>query len=323
MTSNGENRRLDHFRWKAAQLVCAPLPPIIAQRVRSWIFPWSTACRLACDFERRSITGSMFSSNTADFHGYPFSVHGYYEWRNLAIAAAVTKPGDCILEIGANVGTETIGFADIVGKHGCVHAFEPFPPNVRQLKRVVAQNPRHQIVVHPVALSDRQGTIRFESPPPNSSGVGHICDADTSSADNIIEVECATLDGIREQLPAPAVIFLDTEGEEVRVLRGGMELIRRHAPHIVLEASPKLLKRAGTSLEELLALIRSLGYVPFEVTRVGLDLVKNDLATSATNWLCLKSGAIECGSLVSRKLRRIAFSPPIMSLNPLVSVVAS
>ena len=42
----------------------------------------------------------------------------------------MTNNGDVILEVGANVGTETVSYADIVGPDGIVHAFEPVPSNV-------------------------------------------------------------------------------------------------------------------------------------------------------------------------------------------------
>lgn len=52
---------------------------------------------------------------TRDFHLHVLAIHGYYDWRVLVIAGAICSQGDTIVEVGANVGTETLGFADIVG----------------------------------------------------------------------------------------------------------------------------------------------------------------------------------------------------------------
>ena len=61
---------------------------------------------------------------------YPFAVHGYFYCTAWGITLAIFAPGDTIVEVGANVGTETIGFSDIVGRSGRVIAFEPVPANI-------------------------------------------------------------------------------------------------------------------------------------------------------------------------------------------------
>lgn len=308
---------LDRWRWRLAQAACSPFPPILAQRLRSWIFPLHCARRLACEFDRRSITGSLFSSNTADFHGYPFSVHGYFEWRNLAIAAAVTRPGDCVLEIGANIGTETIGFADIVGPGGSVHAFEPLPANVDRLQRVAALNPTRAIHIHQLALSDRVGRLQFEIPPVDSSGVGHLVAPESNERSGTIVVECRTLDSLSSELPGGAAVFVDTEGEEVRILRGGRKYFETHRPVLVLEASPKLLTKSGSSLAELLELLRSLDYRPFRLGRWSLEPVENDQQRGAANWVCLANLGDQRVARIQRCLSRSAWLPAWFPRHPL------
>src|SRR4029077_19443419 len=105
-------------------------------------------------------TGSRFTGTTADLIGYAFAVHGYYNWRNIAIAKAVCRPADTIVEVGANVGSETVGFSDTVGKEGVVHAIEPFPPNVELLRANAAQTRYNNVNVHAVAVSDQVGRLR-------------------------------------------------------------------------------------------------------------------------------------------------------------------
>src|SRR5690606_10295851 len=124
------------IRLSLAQTLCRYLPPILSQRVRSKIYPISVAYSDDYQFSVQSLTGSMFESRTSEYHGYKFAVHGYLYWRAWAIALAICEPGDTIIEIGANIGTETVGFADIVGGEGRVFAFEPFPDNVQSLKHL-------------------------------------------------------------------------------------------------------------------------------------------------------------------------------------------
>jgi hypothetical protein len=70
--------------------MCRRLPPIVAQRLRSIIYPFALGIRDNLEVTVRSQTGSAFTGRTGDFHAYPFSVHGYSEWRNTAIALALT-----------------------------------------------------------------------------------------------------------------------------------------------------------------------------------------------------------------------------------------
>lgn len=317
MGDNESTSSLDSFRWRIARLACRPLPPILAQRVRSWIFPWSAARRLAREFNRRSVTGSAFASNTADFHAYPFSVHGYFEWRNLAIAAAVTRPGDCVLEIGANIGTETIGFADIVGKDGSVHAFEPLPANVTHLENLARLNPARAIHIHQLALSDRAGRLHFEIPPSDSSGVGHLVAPGSTEHAETLVVECRTLDSLADEVPAASAVFVDTEGEEVRILRGGRSYLERHRPVLVVEASPKLLKKSGASLAELLELLRSLDYRPFRLGTLSLEPVVDDRQNGASNWVCIPAVDSASALRIKQSIRRCAWLPTWFPRHPL------
>jgi FkbM family methyltransferase len=69
-----------------------------------------------------------------------------------------------------------------------------------------------------------------------------------------------TIDDSLLQMPPPTLIKLDIEGWEVRALRGAARTIREHHPIIVCEVNRDALVRAGTSPEELHALLLSYGY---------------------------------------------------------------
>lgn len=143
-------------RLAIAQRVCRNLPPLFAQRLRSVIYPFEQASRDDYEFIVRAQTGSIFKNTTSDYHAYPFSVHGYSDWRNWAIALALCSPGDTIVEVGANVGTETIGFADIVGSLGKVYAFEPLPSNLIALEDIMRLNQLQNVTILPSLWSRRR-----------------------------------------------------------------------------------------------------------------------------------------------------------------------
>ena len=122
------------------RLICSLFPPILAQQLRSKLIAIRTAEKWALPFKRRSFTGSYLSGNTSDFHAFKFLIHGYFDWRNVVLARKIAKlkPGD-IIEVGANIGTETIGFADI-NPSGTVYAFEPLLDNFKSLETIKTEN---------------------------------------------------------------------------------------------------------------------------------------------------------------------------------------
>jgi hypothetical protein len=157
-------------RFRLAPAMCSRLPSIVAQRTRELIYPLSAARRDGFGFTVQVQTGSRFTGSSADMVAYPVAVHGYFNWRNIAIARAVCQPGDAILEVGANVGSETVGFSDIVGAAGAVCAVEPVPSNV-ELLQLNANASRHRnITVLPTALSESEEELSFVAP---SDAEGH------------------------------------------------------------------------------------------------------------------------------------------------------
>ncbi|WP_242133214.1 FkbM family methyltransferase [Aestuariivivens marinum] len=266
------------------------LPPILAQKLRNYLYPWLRAKREAIVFRRRSITGSFFSSNTADFHGYPFFFHGFYDWRNVVIAASVfnNRKGS-IIEIGANIGTETIGFCDIVNRKGKVYAFEPVPDNLNSLKQI--QKEQNHLKLYPYAVSNTNGKANFILPPPALSGIGSI--TPQTSHKDCIEIDTFKLDFFLKDFKTIKLITIDTEGHELLVLKGAERVINAYKPAIILEASLKLMKKTSYGdLESIRDWLTKYDYLLYKINKFGLSrLTPKDLHTSvASNWFCVPKG---------------------------------
>jgi FkbM family methyltransferase len=250
-------------------------------------------------------------------------VHGYYNWRNLAIADVVCRPGDTIVEIGANVGTETVGFSDIVGEHGTVHAFEPFSANVEQLRKNAAQTRYRNVNVFPVALSDRQGQLRFVPPWIHNSGNGHVVDpadvvAAASEPEKFIQVPCATLDSLGAQLGRAQLLAIDAEGHEVAILKGAGEYLRAYKPTIIIEVVESRLAFSGATPKDVARHLHGVGYELFEINRFGARTIGagESRIPRPADWLALPSDG-DLIVLINRALRRCALMPMMRGLNPL------
>jgi FkbM family methyltransferase len=215
-----------------ARAVCRNLPPIVAQRVRELIYPRKAAYADNFMFSVKAVTGSEFMGTTQDHHAYPFSVHGYYEWRSWAIAASLCSQGDTIIEVGANLGTETVGFSDIVGPKGKVIAFEPSPANANALKQAVNKFRFTNVEVQEVAVGKNSGKTRFlTSKVKTNSGSGHVAfENGKENGFDEIEIGIITLDSLMDQLKNVIYIHMDAEGSELFVLEGANNLIKRDQP---------------------------------------------------------------------------------------------
>ena len=286
--------------------------------MRRRIYPFELAQKQALPFTVASVTGSPVSGVTSDHTAYPAAVHGYFNWRNVAIARAVCGPGDTIFDIGANIGTETVCFSDIVGPTGAVCAFEPFGPNVEQLRTNAASTRHLNVRVHAVALGDSEGELLFAIPPADNSGAGHaLAVASAGTGEAVIEVPSTTLDALADELPSARLVTIDVEGHEDPILRGAERLLSEVRPVMVLEVIAQLLSRGQSSPEEIARRMRDHGYRLYEMTRFGLEMIGADIPQDS-DWLAVP--AEESDRLlaqVRRALRRAALLPVIQGLNPL------
>jgi FkbM family methyltransferase len=162
-------------------------------------------------------------------------------------SAGHERPGGTFVDAGANIGTSA--FAALGEGFSFVVACEPEPENVRLLRTSVALNGLADVVaVREVALSDRAGTGRLDAGSGSRSKARVLAGNEEQSRGEAIEVRLVPLDDLAEEgVFDPArvgMLWLDVEGHEAQVLAGARAILR-HAPPLVMELSPKLLRRAG------------------------------------------------------------------------------
>lgn len=164
-------------------------------------------------------------------------------------AAGALKPGGWFVDVGANIGTQSI-YALLSGQFRGVVAIEPDPHNASLLRRNLAHNGfSAQVRIIELAASNRSGVAKFYRDAENF-GAHALEPLKPQRIDSWVEVKTQPLDDILAELGiAPAdvgLVLIDVEGHEIEVLRG-MQSVRRQRVPIVAEVSGSVHGAAGLS----------------------------------------------------------------------------
>lgn len=177
---------------------------------------------------------------------------------------SLVKPGDVVVDIGANYGVYALSLARNVGPSGQVWAFEPATDTARLLAESVTANGTYWLRVVQQALSDRQGTAWLQMPGQAelNSLTRHDSDGVTPEMGPGETVTVTTLDACLEKFGWPTVdlLKLDAEGEEESILRGGARFFEDLSPLVMFEV------KAGIELHlDLVDRFQELGYQCFHL----------------------------------------------------------
>jgi FkbM family methyltransferase len=158
-------------------------------------------------------------------------------------AALVLRPGDVVLDIGANAGEMSLLMASCVAPAGRVYAFEPQPDCFLELQRSAESAPALNLSAFSLALSDAGGPVTLLKDMRDGGGASTLmaAHADREVAARNAEfsptpVTATTLDAFCEASAlAPDFLKIDVEGAEELVIRGGRKTIAAALPLIWFE----------------------------------------------------------------------------------------
>lgn len=226
---------------------------------------------------------------------------GRFQEPELALLPAAVKPGDTVLDIGANFGLYSYHLSKQVGPAGKVIGFEPVPFTVSTLKRVVRQLGLKNVDIRPVGVGDKPGTLTFTVPLQSSgqlmAGQAFIGSRNDSHGDiksqvrweKTTQVHCPVivLDDELKDLKSLSFIKIDIEGAEVFAFRGAKKLIIQFHPTILIEINPWFLDGFQLTMDDLTGPFRALGYkiYRYDPTRNKLDHVADESTITECNYL--------------------------------------
>jgi FkbM family methyltransferase len=171
--------------------------------------------------------------------GKSLSIYGEWAEKEIEFLRGLIDEGDVVLDVGANIGTHTCSFADMVGKTGKVFAFEAQSYLYDILKKNCARLcPSVRVELFHALVSSGMGQVieeQVDYKKDGNFGAISFTSAKSKALNTGEPIEEITIDSLH--LEKCDLIKVDVEGMESDVLRGALETIRQQMPLLFFECN--------------------------------------------------------------------------------------
>ncbi len=181
------------------------------------------------------------------------------------------RPGDVVLDVGANVGVYSAYAAGLVAPTGQVLAFEPVPATAARFAETLAVNRSSGVTLLQAAVGDHSGSATMHTySDPGASGWSslglhkmHMPDLKQVGPDQTVDVPIVTLDESCAERGIDTVAFckVDVEGFEKGVFTGATKLLTEaRILSLCFEISEDPLVGEGGRPSDLFGILFNCGY---------------------------------------------------------------
>jgi len=181
--------------------------------------------------------------------------------------------GGTVLDIGANIGSHTVAYANRVGNKGAVYAFEPNKIAFKCLEYNTKDY--NNIQIFECAIGETWGACEIKN---NSENLGMAFIELSEKGICISPLDAFSGIGADNFIKKCDFIKIDVEGYELEVLKGAKETIKKYFPVMLIEVNKGCLERNGESKESLFKLLDEYGYYYRNIYQEqGMDDVQFDI----------------------------------------------
>tara|TARA_B110000003_G_scaffold164780_1_gene164722 strand:+ start:8002 stop:8955 length:954 start_codon:yes stop_codon:yes gene_type:complete len=193
-----------------------------------------------------------------------------FETQKINLIRQVLFPGDKFIDIGCSFGLFSLIASEIVGTKGEVLAFDPSSTAIKTLNINSKINGFENIRTHNIALGNSDNLIQFFG-----QNYGGTIIKDNPQYETSVgrEIEMKKLDSILSlnDLQNLKFIKIDAEGAELEILKGAENILKNSKDLVItIELGEMMLTAAGSSIEEVVNFLISLGYFNF------IDITHNE-----------------------------------------------
>jgi len=198
-------------------------------------------------FVIREINGSKMVLDVND-EGLPqqLIMNPVREPYSMQVVSRIIEAGNCVVDIGANMGYYALFESRLVGENGVVYAIEPVKRTFEILQHNIALNNYCNIETANLGIGERKGTAAmFLGKQSNLNSMNSNLGLTTSKVD----VEINSLDNFLRGRRYPKFIRMDVEGYEYEILKGMSGLLNDNSRLIILmELHFQLLDRKQSAM---------------------------------------------------------------------------
>ncbi|MCU0606085.1 MAG: FkbM family methyltransferase [Candidatus Edwardsbacteria bacterium] len=183
---------------------------------------------------------------------------GVFEQKGTALVKRLVKPGQTVLDVGANIGYYAVIASRLVGPQGVVHAFEPTTIFADVLDRNLRENGVTNCEVHRFGFSDRshRGNIKINE----SSATLHMPDDCPACTQQAISLTTLNAFAARSRIKSVDFVKVDIDGHEPFFMEGAWRALAKWKPILLLEVSNLHYSLAGYSAWEFYDALKAKGY---------------------------------------------------------------
>jgi FkbM family methyltransferase len=229
-----------------------------------------------------------------DSQSSPLAIDKIYEQETTLFSRKYLNPGDCVYDIGANIGYFTLEFARLVGEKGKIHTFEPHPKIFKVLQRNIKRNHYSNVTSHNAACGEITEIKKLYFSTENE-GNHKIIENDKSEGSTDVQVVQLANFVIKD---IPRFIKIDIEGAELLALKGlGDKIMRNQNIDFIIEYHPYEMSFFDIQGHELISFFENYGYKFRNLNSHDYPIIeKSDILTNyrkenygITNLFCSKS----------------------------------
>lgn len=193
--------------------------------------------------------GFFWSFKRGRLKGKPWYINHYY-------VDQLVKPGDHVLDIGANLGYYSVIFAEVVGDSGKVWSVEPVPLYQKVFRQNTKKFPQVELI--PFALGLEEKSIQMGIPGGHAyfrHGLTEVAQ-DNEQYEHTFTAQMKPVEELFGHFERLDYVKCDIEGYETVVIPAMKEIFEKHRPILQLETGQE-------TRAQMLSCMQDLGYQAF------------------------------------------------------------
>jgi FkbM family methyltransferase len=167
------------------------------------------------------------------------------------------RSDDVFFDVGGYRGAFSAAAKAKLGNSISVHVFEPVRRNIEGLRALLAANHFSRLQINPLAVGDGRPVVGAVNEGDLVLRLGETTESGESQFESISIDEYVAAGN-----PMPSILKIDVDGFELRVLAGARNCLEKRHPRLWLEVHPTFLKNQGRSADDVLSLLKEVGYRP-------------------------------------------------------------